>query len=136
MTPRHVYRRTIAGDLVSSPEDLHQAVGVLRPGDALKPRVRNLLPILAYLRLHLAYCLLQRHGRPDLQKAQLQLEPGELGLRSHHVEFAGRHLDLLHGVEEHSNALDVCRLCRSPAQYHGLLQLQTSDLVLVSLSRP
>ncbi|MFO0006783.1 MAG: hypothetical protein ACK559_37270 [bacterium] len=26
----------------------------------------------------------------------------------------------------------AAQLCRSPAQYHGLLQLQTGDLVLVS----
>ena len=35
LASRHVHRRTIAGDQVSSPENLHQAVGILSPGNAL-----------------------------------------------------------------------------------------------------
>ena len=53
-------------DLMSPPEHLHETVGVLHPCNAFQPCVSNLLPILAYLRLHLGNCLLQRHGRLDL----------------------------------------------------------------------
>ncbi|MFN9902310.1 MAG: hypothetical protein ACK55Z_26730, partial [bacterium] len=72
---------------------------------------------------------LNRHSFPDVHLERVVLHAKfelpcldrlpELRLGRHHVELAGRHLDLLHGVEEHSNALDVRRLCRSSAQYHG-----------------
>jgi hypothetical protein len=43
LTPGHVHRRPIAVDLMSSPEHLHETVGILHPCDALQPRVSNLL---------------------------------------------------------------------------------------------
>ncbi|MFN9904398.1 MAG: hypothetical protein ACK55Z_37615 [bacterium] len=47
---------------MSSAKHLHEAVGFLRSCDALQSQVRDLPPILAYLRLHLADGLLQRHS--------------------------------------------------------------------------
>jgi hypothetical protein len=88
LTPGHLHRRPIAGDLMSYSEHLHETVGILHHCDALQPRVSNLLSVLTYLRLHLANCLVQRHSRSDLQEAQLRFQPGELGLHSHHVELA------------------------------------------------
>ena len=98
---------TILRHQVSSAEHLHEAVGVLCSCDALQPQVRDLPSVLAYLRLHLADGLLQRHSCFDLQEAQLGLQSGKLRLGCHQAEFSRRHLDLLHGVEEHGDVLDV-----------------------------
>jgi hypothetical protein len=90
----HVDRRSVVRDLVSPPEHLNEAVQVLGTRDALQPCVCSMLAVPTYLRFHLADRLLQRHGRSDLQEAQLGLQLDELRLRGHHVELPRGHFSV------------------------------------------
>jgi hypothetical protein len=71
LTLRDVHRGPILCYLVTFPKHLHQAVGIFRPRQALKPDMRYLTSIIADLRLDLSYALLQRHGGLHLQETDL-----------------------------------------------------------------
>ncbi len=71
LTLRDVHRGPILRYLVTSPKHLHQAVGIFRPRQALKPDMRYLASIVADLCLDLSYALLQRHGGFHLQETDL-----------------------------------------------------------------
>ncbi len=78
---------------------------------------RNLSPVVAHLRLYLAYPLL---GGLHLKEAHLLLQPGDI-FSSGCAELTRHKLHARHGVEEDHDVLDVDPYC-CPCCIAGMTQ--------------